>query len=200
MHPVLAVSDLAAARSKLAHDFGFTQDGNLMRLGTQAIILVKEGQRPAQFIDLPLDHVAMSVKDADRTDAEFRARGALPDRDFTPDGPRDIPDFWAHGVRFTFFAGPEGAPLEFCAKNGDTALPATFGHSHYGIRCASVADLSAELMARGATVLAKHQLKGGAGIVNVAFLQLGPVVLELFDEPPFPGKPAGRWIGLAEQG
>lgn len=197
MHPVLAVTDMAAARAKLAQDFGFTADGDLMRLGGQAIFLTAEGTRPPGFIDLPLDHVALSTGDADRVNADFRARGARPDRDFTPDGPRDIPEFWDHGVRFVFFEGPEAAPLEFCAKNGEAMAPGRFGHSHFGIRCRSVAGLSADLVAKGATVLKQYQLKGGAGTVNVAFLQMGEVVLELFDEPPFKGKPASRWIGLA---
>lgn len=198
MHPVLAVTDMAAARAQLVQEFGFEADGKLMRLGTQSILLIEEGERPANFIDMPLDHVALSVGDADLAHRDFLARGAVLDLDFTPQGPRDIPQFWERGVRFVFFAGPDAAPLEFCARHGKSMAPGAYGHSHYGIRCNAVDEASAPLLRNGATVLAKYQLPGTTSPVNVAFLQYGQVVLELFDEPPFADKPASRWIGLAE--
>jgi len=198
LHPVLAVRDVAAARRRLAADFGWIEDGALLRLGDQRICVTEAGQRPARFIGLPLDHVALSVADADSTWNAFLARGARIDTAFTPDGPRDIPQFWSQGVRFIFFAGPEGWPLEFCAENGNAMAPAAFGHSHYGIRCPDVAKLTRDLVAKGAATLAEHRLDGPQGTVSVAFLRFGPVILELFDEPPFAPPRENGWIGLAE--
>lgn len=194
LSPVLAVRDVDAARAKLAAEFGWSGEGQLLRLGEQSIMLVAAGTRPAHFIDMPLDHVALSIADADDVNRTFLARGAKPDAHFTPDGPRDIPQFWAHGVRFIFFEGPEGAPLEFCARNGET--PQGFGHSHYGIRCRNVQEMSSALIARGATTQVTYRLEGPAGVVSVAFLQFGAVVLELFDEPPFAAPRETGWIGL----
>jgi catechol 2,3-dioxygenase-like lactoylglutathione lyase family enzyme len=197
MRPVLAVRDPVAARRKLAGDFGWTDDGGLMRLGEQAIIVNAIGQRPENFLATPLDHVALSVADADSAFRTFSARGARLAARYTPSGPRDIPEFWEHGVRFVFFETPDGWPLEFCAVNGRGIGSAAFGHSHYGIRCANVEAAERQFAHHGASRIAGYRLEAGPAIVNVLFLQLGAVILELFDEPPFAEDHGAGWIGLA---
>lgn len=196
MIPVLAVQDPALACHALSEHFGFTGDATRMTLGGQSIVLTTPGALPRGFVPLRLDHVALSVADADATHRAFLARGAKLHTGLTPEGPKNIPEFWEHGVRFVFFEGPEGWPLEFCARNGAPA-EAVPSHSHYGIRCRDMASTLAQVKGLGAQPLASHRLGQGNAQVHVEFLALGSVILELFDEAPFPEAGATGWIGLA---
>ena len=158
MIPVLAVRDTADAKRRLRDVFGFvdTAPGRLA-LGDQEIAICAAGAVPADIVELPLDHLALSVQSADRTFAELTARGGELDQDFTPDGPAEIPAFWSNGVRFVFLKGPEGAPFEFCQKLGDETGP---GHSHYGLRTPELDALEDRLVTRGAARIARHVLPG----------------------------------------
>ncbi len=198
MFPVLAVRDPIKARKALIANFGWVEDGKLMRLGEQAILVSGIGEFPKHFMALPLDHVALDVSDADSAYRTFSARGATLSKRYTPNGPRDIPEFWEHGVRFVFFEAPEGWPLEFCAENGRRMRNNSFGHSHYGIRCQSVENLERDLVSRGASRISEYSLGSGPDIVTVVFLRFGTAILELFDEPPFAVDHNEGWIGLAK--
>lgn len=136
MIPVLAVSDPEAACAMLAGVFGFEpRENGVMMFGNHAISLVQIGAVPGGMLRMPLDHVAFSVTDADRAHLQFMARGGNLARSFTPDGPKDIPEFWDHGVRFVFFDGPDGWPFEFCMKKGAATGQ---GHDHFAIRKANI--------------------------------------------------------------
>jgi hypothetical protein len=199
MIPVLAVHDPAAARQALAGVFGFTGDGTIMTLGRQSIALASPSERPSGFISLRLDHVALSVPDTDAACRDFLSRGAKLSAPFTPEGPREIPEFWESGVRFVFFDGPEGWPLEFCALRNCSAEYPSVGHSHYGIRRPDFELSLGELSHLGATLIARHKLAGSGAPVNVAFLQFQSTILEVFDEPSFNPHSETGWIGLIGQ-
>jgi catechol 2,3-dioxygenase-like lactoylglutathione lyase family enzyme len=196
MIPVLAVNDPAAARRTLAELFGFKGDGPIMTLGGQSIVLAAPGETPEKFIPLRLDHVALSVADADESCRAYLARGARLSSAFTPDGPKEIPEFWDGGVRFVFFDGPEGWPLEFCALKVAAQNSSGVGHGHYGIRRKGFEAALGELALLGAVQIARHRLGGGDAAVNVSFLQLRSAVLEVFDEPPFAPASQTGWVGL----
>ena len=197
MIPVLAVDDPVAACQLLAAQFGFVQAGpGLVGFGTAQIAVVAGTALPGAMIPLRLDHVAFAVPDADQAHRSFSAAGARLDPSFTPDGPRDIPQFWDHGVRFVFFLGPQGAAFEFCAKTA-VAGPQAPGHSHFAIRSADLNQAEAALTAFRPTRIARYSLPGTQQPVSVRFLQAGPVVFELFDEPPVvTHTPLSGWVGL----
>ncbi len=97
-------------------------------------------------------------------------------------------------MRFVFFDGPEGWPMEFCAKVG---APRPEGHDHYAIRTPDLDAAEARLAALGAKPVAQHLLAGASGPVHVRFCTAAGTVFELFDEGPFPQPdPAHGWIGL----
>ena len=196
MIPVLALRDPGQAKRVLRGMFGFAETApDRMALGDQAILLCDIGTAPAGLVDMPFDHLALSVTSADEARDDFSARGAELDPDFTPDGPVEIPEFWSNGVRFVFFRGPGRAPFEFCQKFGEETGP---GHSHYGIRTPMLDDTEAALQARGATRIARHLLPGDPP-VEVRFLALGDRIFELFDAPPLAAAaPDGGWIGFIE--
>ena len=195
MIPVLAVEDPAAARDRLAKDLGFApMAAGKMALGGSRVAVVRAGDVPPGMLRMRLDHVAFATADADRSCADLLARGAALAPAFTPDGPRDIPEFWDSGVRFVFFAGPEGWPVEFCARNG---APGRTGHDHYAIRTPELVPMAKRLAALGAETIATHRLSPATGPVEVRFLALGDTMFELFDEGPFPEPdPDLGWIGL----
>jgi catechol 2,3-dioxygenase-like lactoylglutathione lyase family enzyme len=174
-------------------DFAAAGDGRMV-LGDQPIAVVGTGEVPSGMIPLRLDHVAFATDDADATHVRLAAQGARLAGAFTPDGPRDIPEFRAHGVRFVFFDGPEGWPLEFCATNGVARHP---GHDHYAIRTAELDATEARLAALGAGPIARHVLAGAAGPVHVRFLSLGNHTFELFDDAPgAEHRSDAGWIGV----
>ena len=179
----------------LARVFGFVPGGNgCMEFGGQSVAVVHAGDVPNGMLRIPLDHVAFAVSDADETCAAYLARDGHLARAFTPDGPRDIPEFWDNGVRFVFFDGPDGWPLEFCAKKG---TPGRAGHDHFAIRTADIGADEARLSSIGATPVAHHRLSSETGSVEVRFLALGTDMFEVFDEGPHPDVDPDRgWIGL----
>lgn len=196
MIPVLAVDDPTAACEQLARHFGFQRQDGLMWLGTQAIAVLKAGDIPAGFLPLPLDHVALSVTDAAEAGRLFAARGGTYATSYTPDGPREIPEFWDNGVRFVFFNGPMGAPLEFCETIGVASNPTEIGHDHYGIRRVDFESAIPELQQLGATQIARYRLGSNSDVVNVMFLNWNGSVLELFDEPPTHSPRSHGWTGF----
>ncbi len=196
MIPVLAVQDPERAKRQLRDVFGFTETApDRVALGDQEIVVCDTSAVPKTLVALPLDHLALSVNDADETRDDLAARGAELDPAFTPDGPAEIPEFWANGVRFVFFKGPDGAPFEFCQKIGEAA---GLGHSHYGLRTADLDGIEDRLTTRGATRVARHVLPGTPP-VEVRFLALGERIYELFNDAPKDGTTLeGGWIGFID--
>lgn len=195
MIPVLAVSDPDTACAMLDRVFSFKpRENGVMMFGSQAVSVVQIGAVPGGMLQMPLDHVAFSVPDADRTHLQFMARGGKLARSFTPDGPKDIPEFWDHGVRFVFFDGPGGWPFEFCTKNGAAQGE---GHDHFAIRTADISTAVTALGNMGCRPVAHHRLGSAEGLVEVQFMALGSHVFEVFTEGPFPAVDTNRgWIGL----
>ncbi|MDV7145873.1 VOC family protein [Tropicimonas sp. TH_r6] len=195
MIPVLAVEDTETAGNYLAETLGFfPAEIGLMSYGTQQVAIVRTGEIPRAMLPMRLDHVAFSSPDVDGVHATNLARGARLSSKFTPDGPRDIPEFWESGVRFIFFDGPDGWPFEFCAKNGSDEAK---GHSHFAIRTGRIETAEAQLVKMGARLIARHVLEGNPAPVRVCFLELSGCVFEIFDEAPMPeADQVGGWIGL----
>lgn len=195
MIPVLAVNEPDLAREMLARVFGFTPARNgCMAFGDQPVAVIHVGEVSNSVFRQPLDHVAFAVSDVDKVCATFLARGGHLATTSTPDGPRDIPEFWDNGVRFVFFEGPEGWPLEFCMQKG---RPARTGHDHFAIRTADIGADEARLRTIGATPVARHRLSTETARVNVRFLALGTDMFEVFDEGPYPYVDPDRgWVGL----
>lgn len=193
MIPVLCVSDTKAARAALERLFGFSGrvDGE-MSLGDQRIFVGTSA--PDGTIPLRLDHLALRVGDAAAAMETIASRGGMLSGAFTPDGPREIAEFWDRGVRFVFFDGPEGWPFEFCERIGSGEVAS--GHDHYGLRTPDPDALEARLIGMGAARVAAHILNGTPP-VRVRFLSLGQEVFEIFDEGPFPvPDPRRGFIGL----
>ncbi len=195
MIPVLRVKDPVTAGLLLKKNFGFEQSGNIWRLGQQSIRLVAEGEVPDQFVSLPFDHLAIAASNIDKHTEHFKAKGALLSKDYTPDGPREIPEFWEQGVRYVFFNGPDNSPIEFCEIKGRPHLT-HFGHSHIGVRRSSLADAMDEISNFDCKLIASYRLAGDGAPVNVAFLSWGDVVLEFFDEPAPKTHGETGWIGF----
>jgi catechol 2,3-dioxygenase-like lactoylglutathione lyase family enzyme len=193
--PVLAVSDPEAACAMLARVFGFEpRENSVMMFGNHAISLVQVGAVPVGMLRMPLDHVAFSVTDADRAHLQFMARGGNLARSFTPDGPKDVPEFWDHGVRFVFFDGPDGWPFEFCKKKGAATGQ---GHDHFAIRKANITTAVTALGNMGCIPVAHYRLGRGERSVEVQFMALGSHMFEVFAEGPFADVETDRgWIGL----
>jgi catechol 2,3-dioxygenase-like lactoylglutathione lyase family enzyme len=199
MIPVLAVRDPAAGADFLCARLGFAADAaDPLRLsyGDQRLQLAQAGQPLPGLIALPFDHLALRVPDPDRVQAVAQGLGARLHADFTPEGPLEIAEFGPSGVRYVFFQGPEGWPVEFCAPRRNA--PDDLGHGHYGLRCADVAAMAQSLQAMGASETSRHRLiPADAPPVEVMFLQLGSAVFELFDAPPLAASlPAAGWIGF----
>ena len=201
MTPVLSVADPAAARLQMVGMLGFQPvDGDTVAFGDQQVRLCRPGAAPAGMLPLPLDHLALRVDDVDAQMHRLRAQGGRLAAGFTPDGPVEIAAFWEDGVRFVFFDGPEGWPLEFCRPRAERFAHAP-GHDHFGMRVAdpgALDALEARLTALGATRLAQHLLEGGVRPVNVRFLGLRTRIFEIFDEmpAPLPARDGQGWIGL----
>lgn len=196
MIPVLAVEDPVAALRQMKQVLGLVaEDPQTLRFGDQVIRLCRVGAPPPGMIPMRLDHVALRIGDADALHRDLTARGARLSAGFTPDGPAEIAAFWGRGVRYVFFDGPEGWPVEFCARIGHPDAPR--GHDHLAIRSADLDGVETALAARGAERIAQHHLASGVAPVEVRFLSCGGAVFELFDEPPIPLDPGdGGWIGV----
>jgi len=198
MIPVLAVDDPKAACEQLACHFGFREQDGLMWLGTQAIAVLGTRDKPTGFVDLPLDHVAWSVTDAAETCRAFSGRGASYSMSYTPNGLREIPEFWDNGVRFIFFEGPMGAPLEFCETIGVAPQTREMKHDHYGFRQMDFESTVSDLQTLGAVEIARHRLTAGNDTVNVMFLRWNDSVLELFDERSVRIPTPEGWTGFLQ--
>ncbi|MEZ5798223.1 MAG: VOC family protein [Paracoccaceae bacterium] len=200
MIPVLSVRDHVAACRQLEtlglKTLGLVRHGpGLMGFGTARIAVIRQGQAPAAMIPLPLDHLAFQVADVDRHLRTAQAAGARLDPQFTPDGPREIAAFFAHGMRYVFLSGPEGAPVEFCTRLGDPA-PQPDGHGHLGLRAADLDAAQAGLARLAPLPVARHILPAQPRPVQVRFLAAGDLLFELFDEPPRSALGSGAWVGL----
>lgn len=194
MTPVLFVHDTGAARSMFANQFGFTEAGPCrMALGDQTVLIARAGNAPDTLVRFPLDHIAISVRTAETALEVFHARGARLAAEFTPNGVAEIGEFRDRGVRYVFFEGPEGAPVEFCETIGKTQDTV---HGHYGLRAADLDGLETQLATLGAEPVARHTLIGEPP-VDVRFLQAGSAVLELFDETQRANSVKDRgWVGF----
>lgn len=173
--PELAVRDVAQARAMLAEVFGFADWDGLMVLGDQRVAVV-QGTAGGHG---GIDHLALSVVDVDAALAALRARGAVLD-DTTPDGPKEIAEFWETGVRYVFLRGPEGARIELCAKRGGVASARIAGHDHVGIPCTSVEATEAFFLSLGLTRVAAIDLDRPEGVIPVRFLTAGQGMIELY--------------------
>lgn len=196
--PELAVTDPAAARALLSGVFGFVagEDG-LVRLGSQAVAIVAA---PAPAGHGKIDHLALSVADVDATLAALLARGAVLEGT-TPDGPREIAEFWGTGVRYVFLRGPEGARIELCARRGAGGPAGIAGHDHIGIPCTDIAASERFFRELGLTPLAAVDLDRPEGVTHVRFLRHGDSVVELYGPPDLRGRAApfaadALWRGL----
>ena len=195
--PELAVTDPAAARDMLAAIFGFTVAGDIATLGTQSVAVVQATGTPSHG---RIDHLALAVNDVDASLAALVARGARLEAT-TPDGPRDIAEFWESGVRYVFLTGPEGARIELCARRGAAPRDGLPGHDHIGIPCTDIDATASFFRDLGLAPLAAVDLDRPDGITRVRFLGLGASVVELY-QPPAPPAVAGNalWRGLRLSG
>ena len=195
--PRLCLRDPAAAAEQLAQVFGFRADGNpnRLRLGDQIIELHRDAAAAGHG---RIDHLALAVDDVDAALAAAVARGGVLDGDVTPDGPLFIPEFWTAGTRYVFLKGPEGARIELCSRPG-SVRPGLPGHDHIGIPCADLPAMQAFFRSLGCADLAAVTLIRAGGNVPVAFLGLGPSVIELYCPPDHATAtvpPRGHWCGL----
>lgn len=197
--PELAVRDRAAAAQMLMRIFGFRAadaEGGLLSLGDQLVSLVAGAEGGHGVID----HLALAVGDVDAALADALSRGGRLEGT-TPDGPNEIPEFWATGVRYVFLEGPEGARIEFCAKLGADARDRLPGHDHIGIPCTDLAATEAFFLSLGLDPVAAVDLRRADGMTKVRFLSAGEGMVELYEPPALRGAPApfaeqGLWRGL----
>ena len=185
--PELAVTDVAAAAAMLQDVFGFSADGPVLRLGDQAVALVAADGPTGHG---KIDHLALAVDDVDAALAAMIARGARLEAT-TPDGPREIAEFWGTGMRYVFLTGPEGARIELCARLGGAARAGLPGHDHLGIPCTDIAASAAFWTGLGAEPLAAVDLSRADGVTQVRFLSLGDGVVELYEPPALRGQVPG---------
>ncbi|SLN23276.1 Glyoxalase-like domain protein [Aquimixticola soesokkakensis] len=196
MIPILAVQNVDAACDQLVEVFGFARiEAGLLAFGDQQVFVAKAGALPEGSVAQGLDHLALRVPDVDGLQARVTRAGGVVSQQFTPDGPREIAAFWG-GVRFVFFDGPEGWPIEFCMRRDGSITEQ--GHDHYGIRCVDVAQTAADLAQKFApTQVAAVHLLAGTPPVDVRFLAAGAQMFELFDEPQVRAPQAGAgWVGF----
>ena len=199
--PELAVRDVAAAAAMLRDVFGFAGEGAVLTLGDQAVALVAAERAAGQG---GIDHLALAVADVDAALAALQARGARLEAT-TPEGPREIAEFWEGGVRYVFLEGPEGARIELCARlpqDGRAGLP---GHDHIGIPCTDLAATEGFFLGLGLRPLAAVDLRRDDGVTKVRFLAAGDSVVELYEPPALRGAVApfaaeGLWRGLRLEG
>jgi catechol 2,3-dioxygenase-like lactoylglutathione lyase family enzyme len=200
--PELALHDPGAGRDLLVSVFGFAALGDEVVLGSQRVALV---QAAGQTGHGKIDHLALAVGDLDATLAVLLDRSARLEAT-TPDGPKEIAEFWGTGVRYVFLAGPEGARIELCARRGDAGgLAGLRGHDHIGIPCTDIAASEAFFLSLGLSPVAAVTLQRPEGSTPVRFLQAGATMVELYGPPEIAGKPAafapsGLWRGLRLEG
>lgn len=198
--PELAVRDREAAAGLLARVFGFAPlsgHEDMLSLGDQWIALVPAGPSPEHGV---IDHLALAVDDLDAALRLAQERGAVLEAT-TPDGPREIAEFWGSGVRYVFLEGPEGARIELCARLGGPPRSGLPGHDHIGIPCTDLAATEAFFLSLGLTQVAAVDLDRADGVTKVRFLTSGTDMVELYEPPALRGQPVARkgdglWRGL----
>lgn len=198
--PHLQTADLAAAEKLLVDVFGFAPDGPYLRLGSQRIALITGPQLGHGVID----HLALAVPDVARTATALMARGAQPDLSVTPDGPKEIAEFWQGGVQYFFLQGPGSARIELCAN---LAQPApSLGHDHIGISCTDITASARFFTDLGARLLSSVNLVRPGGTTEVRFLSFHGSVIELYSPPDLRTAPRhsapgqGLWHSLMVPG
>lgn len=193
--PELCVQDSAAAAEMLGRVFGFQPDGDHLRLNSQRIAVVQgDGPRGHGSID----HLALAVNDTDVALASLMARGAVLE-ETTPDGPKEIAEFWEEGVRYVFLQGPEGARIELCARRNAAERMGLPGHDHIGIPCSDIAASVGFFQSLGLDLLAAVDLIRPEGTIPVRFLGSTCGVVELYGPPGHDAatlSPAPLWCGL----
>ena len=188
MHP-------EAGTEMLQRVFGFDSIGGVLRLGTQMLSVTQaSGPRTHGRID----HIALAVPDIDVALARMTGAGAALDVAVTPNGPKDIPEFWETGIRYVFVSGPEGARIELCQRNTD-AVDCT-GHDHIGIPCRDIAAMQAFFEAHGATLMASVDLIRDGALIPVRFLAFADGVIELYAPRQSGFADLGLWSGLRVKG
>lgn len=191
--PELTVTDPDAAGAVLRR-LGFSPSRGLWRQGDQALRLV----RGAPGGHGRIDHIALSVPDVDKALGDLQAAGVALEPTITPGGPQSIPEFWDHGLRYVYLAGPQGARIELCQRLGEAAGPV--GHDHIGIPCQDLAAVQAFFQDQGARLIASVDLLRAEGRIPVRFLQWNGGMIELF-RPATPGRVAtGLWSRLLVAG
>lgn len=176
--------------AKALQAFGFSEDGGLWLLGSQAVRLV-EGQAQGHG---RIDHVALTVPDMDAALARLTARGIALDPQVTPNGPELIPEFWDAGLRFVYLSGPEGARIELCQRV--SGAPAQIGHDHIGIPCADLPTMQAFFEGQGARLTTAIDLARPEGTIPVRFLDFHNGVIELFQPTAADRAAQGHWSRL----
>jgi catechol 2,3-dioxygenase-like lactoylglutathione lyase family enzyme len=197
--PELRLGEVAAGAVLLRTLFGFVADGpDGLRLGTQRIALGSDAETKGHGL---IDHLALAVDDVESAVAAVQAKGGQLDSAVTPDGPLFIPEFWKEGTRYTFFAGPEGARIELCARPGlaRAGLP---GHDHIGIAVRDFAEMRRFFLDLGLSEIAATVLERPGGNIPVSFLGLGASVVELYAPPGLAAapRPPGFWRRLILEG
>lgn len=199
--PELAVVDPAAAAGMLRAVFGFVGTGDLLVLGDQAVAVVQAERAAGQG---GIDHLALAVADVDEALAGLMARGARLEAT-TPEGPREIAEFWEGGVRYVFLEGPEGARIELCGRLVGAPREGLPGHDHIGIPCTDLAAVEGFFLGLGLQPVAAVDLQCDDGVTRVRFLAAGTSVVELYEPPALRGAVApfaaeGLWRGLRLEG
>lgn len=201
--PELQVQDTEAARAMLRDVFGFSAVDGLMVLGTQRIAVVQAEGAPDHG---GIDHLALAVDDVDAAMAAYVARGTGLEST-TPEGPREIAEFWDNGVRYVFLRGPEGARIELCARLGSglgsgpggVARAGLPSHDHIGIPCTDITATEAFFLSLGLTRVSAVDLHRPEGVIPVRFLAAGASIVELYGPPGHDGAALpkrGFWRGL----
>lgn len=191
----LSVTDPEAATRMLCEVFGFAEQAGVLRLGGQGVVL-RRGDGGHGVID----HLALAVPDVDTALRGMLACGAVLDAGVTPDGPREIAEFWQSGVRYVFLQGPDGARIELCGRLGPVPARA-LGHDHIGVACSDVAASRAFFAGLGLQVLAEVALVRDGGVTPVCFMGLGDSVVELYGPPGFtPPTGPSKWQRLLMTG
>lgn len=199
--PELAVLSVPGAEAMLVRVFGFARHDGVLRLGDQAVALVQAEGQPGHGV---IDHLALAVEDLDAALAGCLDRGARLEST-TPEGPREIAEFWGTGVRYVFLEGPEGARIELCARRGGSARPGLPGHDHIGIPCTEISATADFWQGLGALPVAAVDLSRPDGVTRVRFLSLGDSVVELYEPPHLRGSAAAfaapaLWRGVRLEG
>jgi len=216
----MQTQDLAAAAWQLTDRFGFKAERGYLdvrAIGAETGVL--RMRRLDQVIELvrcapgvvpghgAFDHLAIRANNVDAAVMALRAKGARLDPDVTPDGPIDLPMFWAAGVRIAFALGPQEARIELCQNLATTpdAAAAQFvnvgGHDHYGVRCRDVDEATAFYGAYGFAPCSELEIPTPDGPIHVRFVARGGYLLEIASTPKTrsadPGfAPQGLWSRL----